>query len=124
VAVARADDAIGGAGVCPGCKLLPHLLGPSSGGSFQISDVDIAEGFDAMVDAGAWVISNSWGPSTGTPSTWDVQPPAAAGSVKAAYQYAESTGGNGNVISRRRQPNTSRRQRHHDQRAELSATSG
>ncbi len=102
VAVAKADDAVGGAGVCPGCKVLPHLLGPSSGGQFQISDVDIAEGFNQVVDAGAWVISNSWGPSTGNPvyveQTFPL--PALPAVVKAAYDYAETTGrgGLGTVI--------------------------
>lgn len=103
VATANADDAYGSAGVCPKCTLLPHLLGPSAGGQFQISDVDIAEGFTQQVDAGAWVISNSWGPSTGNPvyeeATFQLpaNPPAV---IKTAYDYAETTGrgGKGTVI--------------------------
>jgi len=59
VAAAIGDNGYMGSGVCPGCRLLPHLLGPSSGGGFQITEVDVAEGFIRQVDAGAWIISNS-----------------------------------------------------------------
>ncbi|MFP6686076.1 MAG: S8 family serine peptidase, partial [Polyangiaceae bacterium] len=62
VAAAGADNADKGAGVCPSCTILPRLLGTSVGGSFQVSDKDIADGFVELVDAGAWVVSNSWGP--------------------------------------------------------------
>jgi len=67
VAAATGDNAYMGSGVCSGCRILPHLLGPSTAQGFQISNVDIAEGFIRQVDAGAWIISNSWGASTGDP---------------------------------------------------------
>ena len=67
VATAGIDDQ-GGAGACPVCRLLPHQLGPSDFGGFQLSDMDVAEGFTAQVEAGAAIINNSWGFSTGNPT--------------------------------------------------------
>lgn len=104
VAAASADNALGGAGVCPGCKLLPHLLAETNGsGQFSVTDQETADGFTRQVDAGAWVISNSWGPAYGDarfdsgtlgylPNTPQV--------VKAAFAHAESAGrgGKGTVI--------------------------
>jgi subtilisin family serine protease len=102
VAGAHGDNVFAGSGVCPDCEILPHLLGPSVAGQFQISDVDIAEGFEAMVDAGAWVISNSWGPSTGNPVYEEpaLPIPGLSSVVKAAFDYAETSGrmGLGTVI--------------------------
>ncbi|MEM6785962.1 MAG: S8 family serine peptidase [Myxococcota bacterium] len=66
VATAGIDDQ-GGAGACPNCRLLPHQLGPSDFGGFQLSDMDVAEGFTNQVEAGAAIINNSWGFSTGDP---------------------------------------------------------
>lgn len=96
VAAAAGNNEEGGSGVCPDCKLLPHLLGETQGVSFTVSDEDTAKGFVEMVDAGAWVISNSWGPSTGDPnfiSTVGVFPLSDA--VKEAFNYAETKGRNG-----------------------------
>ena len=97
VAAAKADNTQGGAGVCPGCRILPHLLGPSSGGAFTVSDAEVAQGFTDMVDAGAWVINNSWGYDTGDPvyalGTTTVPPLAAV--VQAGFDYAETTGRGG-----------------------------
>lgn len=103
VAAAGADDAVGGAGVCPGCRVLPHRLGESNQiGGFQLSDVQIAQGFEAQVDAGAAVINNSWGYGLGDPSYADASlpvPPLAM-VVAESFQYAETTGrgGLGTVI--------------------------
>ncbi len=103
VAAAVADNGLGGAGVCPGCKILPHLLAEvSPTGSFSVSDVETAAGFRRMVDAGAWVISNSWGPAAGDPrfSTGVFAVPAPARVVVEAFDYAETQGrgGKGTVI--------------------------
>jgi hypothetical protein len=106
VAVAAADNGEGGAGVCPGCSLLPALLagaaGPTPGMGFQVTDQELAAIFTDLVDLGAWVISNSWGPAGEDPyvdSTSFPAPPLPA-AVGAAFDYAESAGrgGLGTVI--------------------------
>ena len=102
VAAAKGNNLFAGSGACADCTVLPHLLGPTTGVSFQVSDVEIADGFEAMVDAGAWVISNSWGPSTGNPVYEEPQLPIGGlpNVVKAAFDYAETSGrgGLGTVI--------------------------
>lgn len=104
VAAAQGDNAYMGSGVCSECRILPHLLGPSvdNCGGFQVTTVGIAEGFVNQVDAGAWIISNSWGPATGDPLYVDnpVGLPPLSSVVKDAFDYAESTGrgGLGTVI--------------------------
>lgn len=102
VAAARGDNAEGGSGVCPDCKLLPALLSETVGGGFQISDMETAQRFVDIVDAGAWVISNSWGISTGDPRFKDstFQIPKIGNAVAAALDYAETKGrgGKGTVI--------------------------
>lgn len=58
LAVARGDNDIGGAGVCPLCTLMPvRFIGPST-----VASLTVAEAFVRAVDDGAWVINNSWGP--------------------------------------------------------------
>jgi subtilisin family serine protease len=101
VAAARGDNALAGSGVCPRCKILPHLLGETQGISFAVTDEDVAKGFVAMVDAGAWVISNSWGPSGGDPNfDGNALIPLLSPVVKEAFDYAETKGrgGKGTVI--------------------------
>ncbi len=102
VAAAVGNNAVGVSGVCPRCKLLPHLLGESTGMSFSVTDKEIADGFVQMVDAGAWIISNSWGMALGDPNfeVSSFQPPPAATVVKSAWAYAETQGrgGKGTVI--------------------------
>ncbi|MCC6524402.1 MAG: S8 family serine peptidase, partial [Polyangiaceae bacterium] len=103
VAAAKADDAAGGAGVCPGCTILPHMLAPVTlTGSFQATDTEVADGFAAQVDAGAWVINNSWGLSLGEPAYVDatLPLPALPQVLAAAFAYAETAGrgGLGTVI--------------------------
>ncbi|MBW2459651.1 MAG: S8 family serine peptidase, partial [Deltaproteobacteria bacterium] len=97
VAAALADDSLGGAGVCPDCRILPHLIGEVIGPAFNVTDVEVADGFVAMVDAGAWVINNSWGPSTGEPTYWDgdVQLPNLPTVIADAFDYAENSGRGG-----------------------------
>ncbi|MCC6644663.1 MAG: S8 family serine peptidase [Polyangiaceae bacterium] len=102
VAAARGDNAEGGSGVCPTCKLLPALLAETTGGQFQITDTESAKRFVDIVDAGAWVISNSWGISTGDPRFKDAafQVPKITKTMAAALDYAETKGrgGKGTVI--------------------------
>ena len=89
VAAAAGDNNEQGSGVCPNCSVLPRLLGTNVGGAFQVTDKQIADGFNEMVDAGAWVISNSWGPGNGNPIYADsnlFKPPSAV--RKAAFEYA------------------------------------
>lgn len=102
VAAAIGDNSIGVAGVCPQCKLLPHMLAEMVGGSFNLTDKEEADGFVAQVDGGAWIISNSWGPGQGDPR-FEVPsfPVGGVGSVvAAALDYAETQGrgGKGTVI--------------------------
>jgi subtilisin family serine protease len=103
VAAAGIDDQKGGVGVCPGCRVIPHLLGPPAGfGGFNINDKGVADGFKRQVDAGAAVINNSWGPSTGNAlyADDDMAPPPLPMVVSDAIQYAEDNGrgGLGTVI--------------------------
>jgi len=101
VALAEADNGEGGAGVCPGCTLLPALLagasGPTPGPGFQLTDQEIAAIFVDLVDLGAWIISNSWGPAGEDPSVESSGFPAPSlpATVAAAFAYAETTGRNG-----------------------------
>ncbi|MCS6899458.1 MAG: S8 family serine peptidase, partial [Myxococcales bacterium] len=101
VAAARGENGLGGSGVCPRCRILPHLLGETQGISFAVTDEDVAKGFVAMVDARAWVISNSWGPSTGDPNfDGNALVPALSPVIQEAFDYAETKGrgGKGTVI--------------------------
>lgn len=102
VAAAIGDNGEGGAGVCPGCKILPHLLGETVGVSFNITDKDIADGFQKLVDGGAWIINNSWGPGQGDPRFSHTTFPGGSASalVTGAFDYAETKGrgGKGTVI--------------------------
>jgi hypothetical protein len=102
VAAAKAGNDVGGAGVCPGCGILPHLLGPITDGGFQLTDAEVAQGFEDMVDAGAWVINNSWGYETGDPvlAFSSTAVPGLASVVAASFEYAETNGrgGLGTVI--------------------------
>jgi subtilisin family serine protease len=102
VAAAIADNEEGGAGVCPGCKIMPHMVGEAVGPSLNMTDQQIADGFKLMVDEGAWVINNSWGAGSGDPNfvTSNFPIPPAPQIVKAAFQYAETEGrdGKGTVV--------------------------
>jgi len=97
VAAALADDSVGGAGVCPGCRVLPHQLGAFSFTSFQLTDSEIADGFQNQVDAGAWVINNSWGFATGEPAYADssLPLPPLPMIISGAFDYADQNGRSG-----------------------------
>ncbi len=97
VVAALADDSLGGVGVCPACRILPHPVGEISGQGFQVTDQEVADGFADMVDAGAWVINNSWGLGMGEATYWDgnVEVPDLPAVVDAAFVYAETTGRGG-----------------------------
>jgi subtilisin family serine protease len=102
VAAGIGDNALGGAGVCPGCKILPAYLSLGIGGG--TADAVVANNFRDIVDGGAWVINNSWGPSTGAdPRFFNVTfggVPAVPMVISAAFDYAETSGrdGKGTVI--------------------------
>ncbi len=97
VAAAEANNTTGIAGACPNCRILPNLMGANDNGVFQMSDQTIADGFKNMVDAGAWIISNSWAPFGGDPQYQDFSgpPPAYATVIQASFDYAEINGRNG-----------------------------
>jgi subtilisin family serine protease len=102
VAAAVGDNGLGGSGVCPSCKILPRQLAEMVGGHFNLSDKDEADGFVAQVDAGAAVISNSWGPALGD-ARFEIPsfPGGPVSSVVAAsLDYAETKGrdGKGTVV--------------------------
>jgi subtilisin family serine protease len=102
VAAALGDDLLGGSGVCPGCQLLPHRIGETTLLGFQVTDTEVADGFVNMVDAGAWVINNSWGLPLGeaTYVNTSFPLPALPTVIAAAFDYAETNGrgGAGTVI--------------------------
>jgi subtilisin family serine protease len=103
VAAAGVDDLVGGAGACPECRILPHMLAQTGpGGSFELTDFEAAAGFRRQVDAGAWIISNSWGTPLGDAihAEEEAPQPDTPMVINDAFQYAEDTGrgGLGTVI--------------------------
>lgn len=102
VAAAAADNADFGAGVCPGCRILPHMIECTDQGQLIMTDSAVAASFQQLVDAGAWVVNNSWGYESGDP-VYDIPfgtMPALPAVVKASFDYAETEGrgGLGTVI--------------------------
>ncbi|MCU0693948.1 MAG: S8 family serine peptidase, partial [Polyangiaceae bacterium] len=97
VAAAIGDNDQGGSGVCPGCKIMPHVVGEAVGVALQMTDQEIADGFALMVDQGAWIISNSWGPGAGDPEfkTSSFPVPGVPSIIKNAFAYAETNGRGG-----------------------------
>ena len=59
VAAAAADNGKGVAGACPGCKIIPIRMDMYS----YALDEPAIEAFEWAADAGADIISNSWGPA-------------------------------------------------------------
>ncbi len=57
VAAGTADNGIGIAGACPNCQIIPIRMGTTTADEIGI------EAFEWAFDAGADIISNSWGPS-------------------------------------------------------------
>lgn len=110
VAAARGDNGFGVSGVCPHCTLLPALFwDPASGdsglptsGGFMASDAVLATLFTDIVDLGAGVISNSWGPAGEDPQFEGAVSgnPELSTVVTEAFDYAETDGrgGLGTVI--------------------------
>ena len=67
VAAATANNAKGGAGVAPVCKVLPVRIAKGVGGGFwDTSDAKVADGIRKAVDRGADVLSNSYQVSPST----------------------------------------------------------
>ena len=62
VAAAKADNGKGVVGACPNCKLIPIRIDLTSDSS--LSSIGI-EAFEWAADAGADIMSNSWGPADG-----------------------------------------------------------
>lgn len=86
---AVANNGLGVAGVCPGCRIMPvRLLG-----DYAMSGLSTAEAFTRAVDEGAAAINNSWGPG------FSLYFPLSA-TEKAAFQHARDVGrgGLGTVI--------------------------
>jgi thermitase len=83
IAAARANNAKGGAGVAPNCKVLPIRIARGIGGGFwDTSDAKVADGIRKAVDRGADVLSNSYG-----------VPPSTV--VTNAFNYARTNGRGG-----------------------------
>jgi hypothetical protein len=96
VIAAEADKRIGSAGVCPGCRLQPYFLGDSSGDPFDVTDKKLADSLVALTDAGAWIISNSWGPIAGDPRFVGPRPSVEpSDAVRAAIDTVHCTTGKG-----------------------------
>ncbi len=84
IVAAKANNARGGAGVAPGCFVLPDRIARGApNGGWVTSDAQIADGIRKAVDRGADVLSNSWG--GGAPSTF----------ITNALSYARTTGRGG-----------------------------
>ena len=69
VAGGATDNGIGIAGACPNCQLIPIRMNMSGITSLDASAI---EAFEWAADAGADIISNSWGPADGTGQTVDM----------------------------------------------------
>ena len=66
VAGGHTDNGIGVAGACPDCQLIPIRMRMSGIASLDASAI---EAFNWAANAGADIISNSWGPADGTGQT-------------------------------------------------------
>jgi thermitase len=83
IAAARANNARGGAGVAPSCKVLPVRIAKGVGGGFwDTTSAKVADGIRKAVDRGADVLSNSYSVA---PSTV----------VTNAFTYAQTNGRGG-----------------------------
>ena len=69
VAGASTDNGIGVAGACPNCQIIPIRMRMSGITSLDASAI---EAFEWAANAGADIISNSWGPADGTGQTVDM----------------------------------------------------
>lgn len=69
VAGGATDNGIGIAGACPDCQLIPIRMRMSGITSLDASAI---EAFEWAANAGADIISNSWGPADGTGQTVDM----------------------------------------------------
>ena len=79
----RANNARGGIGVAPNCRVLPVKIARGVAGGWFTSDAILADGIRTAVNRGASVLSNSWG--GGAPSTV----------VTNAFKYGQTNGRGG-----------------------------
>jgi thermitase len=89
VAAARANNAKGGAGVAPNCRILPVRIAQGiGGGMWSTTPAKVADGIRHAVDRGADVLSNSY-------------QVADSSAITSAFQYAQTNGrgGKGCVIA-------------------------
>lgn len=110
VIAAAANNAEGGAGACPSCKILPAVfpqampeMEPDYGTiNLGIADSELAQLFVDLADRGAWIISNSWGPPDGEIDVVEApaEPLVLPEVIRAAFEYASTRGrgGKGTVI--------------------------
>jgi len=83
VAAARANNAKGGAGVAPNCRVLPVRIAQGVGGGFwNTTPAKVADGIRHAVDRGADVLSNSYQVPDST-------------AITNAFQYARTNGRGG-----------------------------
>ena len=68
VAGGSTDNGVGIAGACPNCRLIPIRMNMNT----YSLDSSAIEGFEWAADAGADIISNSWGPADGTGQMTDM----------------------------------------------------
>jgi len=79
----RANNARGGIGVAPNCRVLPIKIARGVAGGWFTTDAILADGIRTAVNRGASVLSNSWG--GGAPSTV----------VTNAFKYGQTNGRGG-----------------------------
>jgi hypothetical protein len=83
IVAAKANNARGGAGVAPNCRVLPVRIAYGAGGGWVTTDAKIADGVRTAVLRGSDVLSNSWG--GGAPAT----------AITNAFQFAQTNGRSG-----------------------------
>ncbi|MEN9933523.1 MAG: hypothetical protein RLZZ387_102 [Chloroflexota bacterium] len=83
IAAAKANNGKGGAGVAPGCLIMPVRIARGVRSGWYTTDAMIADGIRTAVNRGADVLSNSWG--GGAPSS----------AITSAFQYAQTSGRGG-----------------------------
>ena len=89
--VAAPIDGVGMVGVCPECRIAPVRLIQS--GTY-LSDAMMLRAFKHVVDAGASVINNSWGPAI----SGDYEVPVSSGELQGLKYAGTGRGGKGVLV--------------------------